>query len=78
MAHILIVDDESGIRESLQGVLEDEGYKITTSPSGEDCLELMRKSVLRRVVARRLAAGNRRLWTRSRKSAAWKIRPRSS
>ncbi|MFI5114372.1 MAG: sigma-54-dependent transcriptional regulator [Terriglobales bacterium] len=45
MAHILIVDDESGIRESLQGVLEDEGYKISTSPSGEDCLELMRKSV---------------------------------
>jgi two-component system, NtrC family, nitrogen regulation response regulator NtrX len=44
MAHILIVDDESGIRESLQGVLEDEGYKISTSPSGEDCLELMRKS----------------------------------
>jgi two-component system, NtrC family, nitrogen regulation response regulator NtrX len=45
MAHILIVDDESAIRESLQGVLEDEGYKISTSPSGEDCLELMRKSV---------------------------------
>ncbi|MGB9071035.1 MAG: sigma-54 dependent transcriptional regulator [Terriglobales bacterium] len=44
MAHILIVDDESGIRESLQGVLEDEGYKITTSPSGEDCLEQIRKS----------------------------------
>jgi len=45
MAHILIVDDESGIRESLQGVLEDEGYKVSTSPSGEDCLEQMRKSV---------------------------------
>src|SRR5215467_4768212 len=45
MAHILIVDDESAIRESLQGVLEDEGYKISTSPSGEDCLELVRKSV---------------------------------
>ena len=44
MEHILIVDDEASIRDSLQGVLEDEGYKVTTSPSGEDCLELLRKS----------------------------------
>jgi two-component system nitrogen regulation response regulator NtrX len=44
MAHILIVDDEAGIRESLRGILEDEGYKISVSPSGEDCLELLRKS----------------------------------
>src|SRR6202040_3005549 len=43
MAHILIVDDESGIRESLSGILEDEGYKTSVSPSGEDCLELLRK-----------------------------------
>ena len=44
MSHILIVDDEAGIRESLRGVLEDEGYKISASPSGEDCLELLRRS----------------------------------
>src|SRR5208337_890785 len=44
MAHILIVDDEAGIRESLRGILEDEGYKTSVSPSGEDCLELLRKS----------------------------------
>jgi two-component system, NtrC family, nitrogen regulation response regulator NtrX len=44
MEHILIVDDEASIRESLQGILEDEGYKVTTSPSGEDCLELLRKT----------------------------------
>jgi two-component system, NtrC family, nitrogen regulation response regulator NtrX len=44
MEHILIVDDEAAIRESLQGVLEDEGYKVATSPSGEDGLELLRKS----------------------------------
>src|SRR5215471_5836937 len=44
MEHILIVDDEAAIRESLQGILEDEGYKVATSPSGEDCLELLRKS----------------------------------
>ena len=44
MNHILIVDDESGIRESLSGVLEDEGYKASTAQSGEECLELLRKS----------------------------------
>jgi len=27
MRKILVVDDESGIRESLQGVLADEGYE---------------------------------------------------
>src|SRR3984957_21348124 len=44
MAHILIVDDESGIRESLGGILEDGGYKTSVNPSGEDCLELLRKN----------------------------------
>ncbi len=37
-ARILIVDDESGIRESLGALLRDEGYEIETLPSGEDCL----------------------------------------
>src|SRR6202161_387336 len=45
MAHILIVDDESGIRESLRGIPEDEGYKTSVSPSGEDCLEVLRKTI---------------------------------
>src|SRR3979409_1959177 len=44
MAHILIVDDESGIRESLTGILEDEGHKTSPSPSAEDCLGRVRKS----------------------------------
>jgi len=44
MAQILIVDDESAIRESLQGVLEDEGYAVAVSPSGEACLDLLKKS----------------------------------
>src|ERR1044071_6458840 len=35
---ILVVDDEPGIRESLGGVLEDEGYTIETADSGEACL----------------------------------------
>jgi len=38
MHTILIVDDESEIRSSLQGVLEDEGFKTLLAGSGEDCL----------------------------------------
>jgi two-component system, NtrC family, nitrogen regulation response regulator NtrX len=36
---ILIVDDERGIRETLRGVLEDEGFDIETVESGEACLK---------------------------------------
>ena len=36
---VLIVDDEPGIRESLKGVLEDEGYACETADSGEACLQ---------------------------------------
>jgi two-component system nitrogen regulation response regulator NtrX len=36
---ILIVDDEPGIRESLTGVLEDEGYSCSAVDSGERCVE---------------------------------------
>ena len=36
---ILVVDDESGIRESLSGVLEDEGYTVESVATGEQCLE---------------------------------------
>jgi two-component system nitrogen regulation response regulator NtrX len=43
MHKILIVDDETGIRESLQGVLADEGYDAATVESGEECLKLLRR-----------------------------------
>jgi two-component system nitrogen regulation response regulator NtrX len=43
MHSILIVDDEPGIRQSLKGALEDEGYKASTAESGEACLELLKK-----------------------------------
>jgi two-component system, NtrC family, nitrogen regulation response regulator NtrX len=45
MHNILIVDDESTIRQSLQGVLEDEGYQISLAESGEECLDMLRKRV---------------------------------
>jgi two-component system nitrogen regulation response regulator NtrX len=43
MPNILIVDDESGIRQSLKGVLEDEGYSTESAESAEAGLELLRK-----------------------------------
>jgi two-component system nitrogen regulation response regulator NtrX len=45
MAHsILIVDDESGIRTSLTGVLRDEGYRVDAVASGEECLAALEKN----------------------------------
>jgi len=43
MHKILIVDDEPGIRQSLKGVLEDEGYKTLAVGSAEACLEALQK-----------------------------------
>jgi len=40
---VLIVDDEPGIRESLRGVLEDEGFVCATAGSGEEGLEELRR-----------------------------------
>jgi len=39
MSRILIVDDEPGIRQSLKGVFEDEGFTTEAVSSGEDCLK---------------------------------------
>jgi two-component system nitrogen regulation response regulator NtrX len=39
---ILVVDDEPEIRNSLSGVLEDEGYIAEAVESGEACLEVLR------------------------------------
>ena len=42
---ILIVDDESGIRQSLGALLRDEGYEVEAVESGEECLrEIDRRS----------------------------------
>lgn len=43
MNSILIVDDEPGIRATLCGVLEDEGFAVETAVSGEACLKLIRE-----------------------------------
>ena len=38
---ILIVDDESGVRASLAGILGDEGYLVQAVESGEACLQAL-------------------------------------
>ena len=40
---ILIVDDEPGIRDTLRGVLEDEGFAVDAVASGEACLTAVQK-----------------------------------
>jgi len=42
MKHILIVDDEADIRESLEGILKEEDYIVTTSATATEALELIR------------------------------------
>ena len=44
-SRILIVDDEPGIRQSLSGVLRDEGYIADSAPSAEEGLEALSRAV---------------------------------
>lgn len=39
---VLVVDDEKDIRTSLCGILEDEGYRVTTASGGIEALECIR------------------------------------
>ena len=40
---ILVVDDDSSIRNTLKEVLSRENYQVTTASSGEEALSLMRE-----------------------------------
>jgi two-component system nitrogen regulation response regulator NtrX len=42
MNHVLIVDDEADIRESLQAILSEEDYTITTAATAAEALALLR------------------------------------
>jgi len=44
MSRILIVDDEPGIRQSLKGAFEDEGFATETVSSGEECLQKLEET----------------------------------
>jgi two-component system nitrogen regulation response regulator NtrX len=41
---ILVVDDESGIRNSLEEILREEGWEAASVASGEECLESCSKN----------------------------------
>jgi len=43
MKTVLIIDDEESIRESLTGILNDEGFQTVTATSGEEGLDLCRE-----------------------------------
>ena len=43
MDSILIVDDEPGIRDTLRGVMEDEGFSVDAVATGEECLEAVER-----------------------------------
>jgi len=40
---ILVIDDESGIRSSLKGIFEDEGYTVKTTSSGEKGVDKLKE-----------------------------------
>jgi two-component system nitrogen regulation response regulator NtrX len=42
MNHVLIVDDEAEIRDSLESILTEEGYLVTTAATATECLTLLR------------------------------------
>jgi len=42
---ILVVDDEAGIRSSLQGILEDESYNVSLAVDGLDALARLQKEL---------------------------------
>ena len=45
MNHVLIVDDEAEIRESLESILREEEYLVTTAATATEALELLRDAV---------------------------------
>lgn len=50
MAHVLIADDDEGIRESLRMLLEDDGHRVTECASGQETLAMLRQGNERCVV----------------------------
>lgn len=50
MRTFLIVDDDEAIRESLQGILEDEGYEVIAFAHGHEALDYLRTHRLPHVI----------------------------
>jgi CheY-like chemotaxis protein len=47
---VMVVDDDDDIRETLAGLLEDEGYSVVAYPSGQDALDALRRGIGPRVI----------------------------
>jgi CheY-like chemotaxis protein len=50
LAHVLVVDDDEPIRDTLRSVLEDAGHTVTEAPDGVAALDILRTSPHRMVV----------------------------
>jgi len=51
MAHrVLVVDDEENIRNTLKGILADEGYQVLTAATGEEAVETAARTPLDAVI----------------------------
>jgi PAS domain S-box-containing protein len=56
-AHVLIVDDDYGVRETLRLVLEDQGFEVTTAQGGSEGLRLLGQRIPDVVVLDLMMAG---------------------
>ncbi len=45
MIHVLVVDDERGVREMLRDILADEGYAVTLADSGEGAMAALSRDI---------------------------------
>ncbi len=43
-AVVMVVDDEEGIRDTLSGILDDEGYEAVTASSGEEAVRMVKEA----------------------------------
>ena len=50
MSHVLVVDDEQGIRQVLEDVLGDEGYQVTAVENGFQALEVLARETIDLVI----------------------------
>jgi len=57
MDKILIVDDDAGVRDSMQEFIKDSGYDIYTASSAEEALELLKSEIVDVVITDIMLAG---------------------
>jgi diguanylate cyclase (GGDEF)-like protein len=57
MDKILIIDDDAGVRDSMQEFIKDSGYDIYTASSAEEALELLKSEIVDVVITDIMLAG---------------------